>query len=244
MVMFARQKRSLISSLARTDYVLMVVSGIMLGLHFETFILAVKFTTVANATFLVNTSPIMLAVLSQRVIKERTSSRENIGALIAILGVLLVADAGNGFRYFGLADASALLAAFLISFYSLIGRFLRTHGVNAACYTAYVYSTAAIVAFSLAEMFGSNPFEIYDASNMIAIFSLALLPTILGHSLYNYSLGSVKVVTANLFSLLEPIIASGFAVLLFGETPTLIQLMGYVLIVTAVGVVVTSSIDS
>jgi drug/metabolite transporter (DMT)-like permease len=173
-------------------------------------------------------------------IKERTTFRESIGVITATIGVLFVANAGSGFRYFSLADASALLAAFLISLYTMLGRSLRTQGVSTACYTAYVYSTAAIVGFSLAEMFGSNMFRTYDTTNLVAILGLAIVPTMLGHSLYNYSLGAVKTVTANLFPLLEPIIASVFAVFLFREIPTIIQLFGYLLILTAVAVVVTS----
>jgi drug/metabolite transporter (DMT)-like permease len=239
MILFAYQRKALIP-LARKQVVLVVLAGLVLSLHFATFILAVKFTTVANATFLVNTSPVMLAVLAPIMIKERTTSRESIGVITATIGVLFVANAGNGFRYFSLADASALLAAFLISLYTMLGRSIRTQGVSTACYTAYVYSTAAIVGFSLAEMFGSNMFRTYDTTNLVAILGLAIVPTMLGHSLYNYSLGAVKTVTANLFPLLEPIIASVFAVFLFGEIPTITQLFGYLLILTAVAVVVTS----
>jgi drug/metabolite transporter (DMT)-like permease len=83
-------------------------------------------------------------------------------------------------------------------------------------------------------------FRTYDTTNLVAILGLAIVPTMLGHSLYNYSLGAVKTVTANLFPLLEPIIASVFAVFLFREIPTIIQLFGYLLILTAVAVVVTS----
>jgi drug/metabolite transporter (DMT)-like permease len=239
MFLFAYQRKALIT-LTRKQVVLVALAGLVLSLHFLTFILAVKFTTVANATFLVNTSPVMLAVLAPIMIKERTTSRESIGVITATIGVLFVANAGNGFRYFSLADASALLAAFLISLYTMLGRSLRTQGVSTACYTAYVYSTAAIVGLSLAEMFGSNMFRAYDTTNLVAILGLAIVPTMLGHSLYNYSLGSVKAVTANLFPLLEPIIASVFAVFLFREIPTITQLIGYSLILIAVAVVVTS----
>jgi drug/metabolite transporter (DMT)-like permease len=243
MLVFAYSTRKL-KTLTRTDLLLVIVSGVMLSLHFATFIVAVKFTTVANATFLVSTSPVMLAVLSPILIRERTTSREGVGVIIATLGILLVANAGNGFRSFGLADFSALLAAMFVSFYSIIGRFLRTHGVSTACYTAYVYSIATIVTFSLVEMLGSNTFRAYDATNAFAILSLALIPTLLGHSLYNYSLGSVKAVTANLFPLLEPILSSTFAVPLFGEIPTLTQLIGYLLILFTVVIVVTASNQS
>jgi len=87
---------------------------------------------------------------------------------------------------------------------------------------------------------GTNTFRPYDMSNTVAILGLALVPTLLGHSLYNYSLGSVKAVTANLFPLLEPVLSSVFAALLFGEIPTFIQLLGYLLILLAVIIVVTA----
>jgi len=240
MLGFAYSRRDLMG-LTRTDLVLVTISGVMLSLHFVMFILAVKFTTVANATFLVSISPVLLAVLSPALLKERTTSRETVGVLIAILGILFVANAGNGFQSFGLGEYSALLAALFVSFYSIIGRHLRTHGVSTVCYTAYVYSISTIIAFSLAEVLGTNTFRPYDMSNTVAILGLALVPTLLGHSLYNYSLGSVKAVTANLFPLLEPVLSSVFAVPLFGEIPTIIQLLGYLLILSAVIIVVTDS---
>jgi len=208
------------------------------------FILAVKFTTVAIATFLVSTSPVILAVLSPILLRERTTSREGAGVIVATLGILLVANAGNGFRSFGLADLSALLAALFISFYSIIGRFLRTHGVSTESYTVYVYSVATLVSLSLAEMLGFNTFRAYDPINLFAILGLALVPTLVGHSLYNYSLGSVKAVTANLFPLLEPIISSAFAIPLFGEIPTLTELIGYLLILLAVVIVISAASGS
>ena len=226
--------------LDRHDLVLVIISGVFLSFHFAAFIFAVKGTTIANATFLVNTTPVMLAILSPALLKERTTTREVLAVLVAMTGVLLVADAGNGFRLFGLADISALLAAFLLALYSLTGRHLRTSGVSTTCYVAYVYSTAALVAFVLVAMFGSNTLQPYDTQNLLAIFGLALIPTTLGHSLYNYSLGSVKAVTANIFPLMEPIIASVLAVPLFNEIPTPTQIAGYALILMAVVIVATS----
>jgi len=240
MILFALSSRTL-KLLGKREAMLAVFSGVVLSLHFATFILAVKETTVANATFLVNTSPVMLALLSPLVIRERTSSRELTGVIVATLGVLLVAHAGNGFRAFGLADLSALSAAFLIAVYSIVGRYLRTSGVTTACYTSYVYSFAALVSVFLVGGLGLGlqTFRPYDTQNILAILGLALVPTVLGHTLYNYALGSVKTVTANLFPLLEPIIASLFAVSLFNEVPTVVQTIGYSLILVAVAVVVT-----
>jgi len=223
----------------RRELALAGVSGAFLSLHFIAFIFAVRETTVANATFLVNTSPVMLAVMSPVFIKERTTSREGVSIVVAIFGVLLVANAGNGFGSFGLGEVSALLAAFLISVYSVIGRSLRTRGLNTTCYTAYAYSFGTLVAFLVVAGAGATVYQPYNIENILAILGLGLFPTAIGHTLYNYSLGSVKTVTANIVPLLEPIIASGLAVPLFNEVPTLVEVCGYALILVAVVIVVS-----
>lgn len=237
MLIFALSRREL-KALGRSELMLVIASGLLLSLHFATFILAVKETTVANATFLVNTSPVMLAVLSPLIIKERTTSREVLAVLAAIVGILFVAHAGNGFRAFGYGDVSALLAAFFVAIYSMLGRHLRTSGMSTACYTAYVYTVATFASLAMIGLFNDHAFRVYDTQNVLAIVGLGIVPTTLGHTLYNYALGSVKTVTANLFPLMEPIIASLFAVVLFGEVPTLTQIAGYSLILMAVVIVV------
>ena len=236
MVSFAFYEHDL-ASLGRRDLFLVVISGGALSLHFATFILAVKVTTVANATFLVNTTPIMLAVMSPVLIRERTTSREWFAVLVAMSGVLLVANAGNGFRTFGFGDLSALASAFFVTVYSLIGRYMRKSGVDTPSYTAYVYGTATVISLTLVGTAPAQTFKTYDTQNLWAILGLGIVPTMLGHSLYNYALGSVKAVTANLFPLLEPIIASLFAIVLFGEIPTVIQSAGYGLILMGVVIV-------
>jgi drug/metabolite transporter (DMT)-like permease len=238
MILFGLWKRNL-KRLSTRDLLLVSFSGVVLSLHFATFIWAVKTTTIANATFLVNTSPVILAVLSPVIIRERTTSREVVGVVVAMLGVLLVANVLGGFRAFGIGDVSALLAAFFVALYSLVGRNLRTKGVSTASYTSYVYSIAALVALILTQALAANTFRSYDTQNILAILGLAIVPTMLGHSLYNYALGSVKTVTANLFPLMEPVLASFFAVPLFGEVPSLTQVTGYALILMAVAIVVT-----
>jgi drug/metabolite transporter (DMT)-like permease len=239
MILLALSRREL-KLLKKRDLLLVSASGVLLSLHFATFILAVKETTVANATFLVNTSPVMLAVLSPLVLREGTTKREILAVIVAIVGVMLVANVGNGFQAFGLGDVSALLAAFFVAIYALIGRRLRTSGMSTVCYTSYVYTIAALVALAMIGVLNAQTktFTVYDAQNLLAIIGLAVVPTGLGHTLYNYALGSVKTVTANLFPLMEPIIASILAVFLFAEIPTAIQLAGYAMILTAVVIVI------
>jgi drug/metabolite transporter (DMT)-like permease len=179
----------------------------------------------------------MLAVMSPILIRERTTSREVIAVLVAMGGILFVANGGTGFRSFGFGDISALLAALFVAVYSLIGRYLRTNGVDTVSYTSYVYGVATVVSLAAGGISPGETFRSYDLQNVLAILGLGLVPTLLGHTLYNYALGSVKAVTANLFPLMEPIIASLLAAALFGEFPNIVQLCGYALILVAVIIV-------
>jgi drug/metabolite transporter (DMT)-like permease len=239
MILFGFASHSL-RSLGKRDLLLAVVSGAVLSLHFVTFIFAVKETTIANATFLVNTSPIMLAVISPLLIKEKTTYREWIAVAVATMGILLVANAGHGFRAFGLGDLSAILAAFFVAIYTIVGRYLRTSQISTACYTSYVYSAATVTSLAMVAFSPAQTLKPYDFQNLLAIIGLGIFPTTLGHTLYNHALGSVKTVTANLFPLMEPIIASLLAVVLFAEIPTITQAAGYSLILVGVVIVAGS----
>jgi drug/metabolite transporter (DMT)-like permease len=151
-----------------------------------------------------------------------------------------VANAGNGFRAFGWGDLSAILAAFFVAVYTIVGRHLRTSELNTVCYTSYAYSAATVASLAMVVFSPAQTLKPYDLQNLLAIIGLGIFPTTLGHTLYNYALGSMKTVTANLVPLMEPLIASVFAVVLFGEVPTIVQVVGYSLILAGVVIVAKS----
>jgi drug/metabolite transporter (DMT)-like permease len=65
---------------------------------------------------------------------------------------------------------------------------------------------------------------------------MALFPTLLGHSLFNWSLKYVNATFVSMAILTEPIIASIFAILIFTEIPTLTQIFGSIVILTGLAV--------
>lgn len=220
--------------LSRRDLLLLFSSASFLAFHLVSFIAAVRLTSVANATFLVNTGPVFVAVLAPMLIKEQISSREAVSIVVAISGIGLASLATAPSTKSSLTgDALAVLAALLASFYTIIGRELRqrmttTHYVS----SIYLMTTIPLLPLAFGLEFPETGFR-YSKTDISAIFALVLIPTILGHGLYNYSLRYVKAITANIFSILEPVLASTFAVILFAEMPTGPQVIGYSLIAIA-----------
>ncbi len=221
---------------APSDRLLIVGSGIFLGLHFIAFTYAVQFTSVSNATFLGDLGPVFVALMSPVFLKERITRREIGFVGLAVIGSLLAGSRGGSsilLPSLSPADLTAIFAAFLAASYTVLGRRLRLR-VGWFTYIAYVYLVASLLVAAVAfSLFGLRGL-LAPLAALPALLALGLLPTFGGHSLYNLALGRVKAIRANLFLLLEPIIASVLAYLLFSQSPTYLQSTGYALIAVSI----------
>ena len=236
-LLFKRSKKP-----KRKDVGLLAFSGCVLAIHFVFFIYAVKNTSVANATFLVETSPVFVAFIAPLVIKEKTTITEVFSVSLALMGAFIaISGAGNtlSLTSVNFGDIAALAAAILMCVYTLIGRRVRRY-TPLLSYVAYVYSIAAFVALPTTIFSGEPLIGAYLMGDVLAVFGLAIVSTVLGHSLYNYALKEMKAIIVNLSALLEPSIASLLAFILFQEEPTLIQVCGYLLIVVAITLIALS----
>jgi DME family drug/metabolite transporter len=78
-----------------------------------------------------------------------------------------------------------------------------------------VFGLAAVPLVVLAVVGGQASLGV--AANWPVFLYLALVPTVLGHSLYAVGLRSVSASVATLLSLFEPVVAAVLAVLVVGE---------------------------
>ena len=77
--------------ISRRELVIALGAGSMLALHFWSWNTSVALTSVAASVVLVNTQPVVVALLSMVWLREAPSSRQWIGIGIAMLGALVVA---------------------------------------------------------------------------------------------------------------------------------------------------------
>lgn len=211
------------------------ISGMFLGLHFSFWILSLKFTTVASATVLVNTSPIMLLLITYFIFKEKSSKVEVIAIMVAFVGsiVLTIGDFSGGSNAV-LGDIYAILGAAFICVYLLIGNHVRQK-VSMPSYTYLTYTFAMITIF-ITNLFVKQNMMVTDPTEYLLFLGMAIFPTLLGHSLFNWSLKYVSATFVSMAILTEPIIASIFAIIIFTEIPTISQLIGSLIILSALGV--------
>ncbi len=151
-----------------------------------------------------------------------------VALVVAGTALLSAGDIGGG-RAMLLGDLLALTGGVCVALYILIGRSVRAR-INLVPYTFLVYGISAVVLL-LIMLVSEVPLTGYPSGELMLFFALALFCTIGGHSLYNYAL---RYLTAGLVSvsvLMEPVIATLLALILFQEMTAPFSLAGAVLIV-------------
>ena len=222
------------------DVGLIVGAGVFLGLHFIAWIESLYHTTVASASVLVTTTPILLAILGYLVLGERLRWT-TVGAIgAAVGGATLIgwADAGRVVLGRGalVGNSLALGGAVLVSVYLLIGRVVRQK-VSWLAYVTPLYTVAALTALAAAGV-KDVPLFGYSWTVYGLCAGLAIGPQVLGHGSFNYALQYVPAALVGLLALLEPVGASILAYVFFGEVPPVASIIGMVVVMGAVAVVV------
>lgn len=207
--------------LARAELALALGAGAMLALHFWSWNSSIALTSVAASVVLVNTQPVVVALLSVVWLDERPSRRQWFGIAVAMVGALIVAapdlahDAGGaGHPRALLGDVLALGGALTAAIYFVVGRRLRAT-LDLWPYVGLVYGTCFVVLLALAAAAGA-PLAPQPPRELAIFAGLALGPMLLGHTGLNWSLKHSPAYLVNLALLGEPVGATIIAAMLPG----------------------------
>jgi drug/metabolite transporter (DMT)-like permease len=247
-IMLSRYRHE-VRGLKPAGWRLAVASGVLLALHFATWISSLAYTSVASSTVLVATSPLWVAVAAPFFLGESFTRPLKIGMALALFGTVIitlgdalvvgddgrlalnVAEMAGGQRPL-LGNTLALLGAVAASGYMLIGRKLRGQ-LSLVSYATLVYGVAA-VSLLAAVLLSDMPLFGYSPRVYLLFLAMGLIPQLLGHSSFNYALGYLPAAYVSVVVFAEPIGASLLALLIFSETPGPWVLLGSVFVFAGV----------
>ncbi|MCT4585639.1 MAG: DMT family transporter [Peptostreptococcaceae bacterium] len=201
------------------------LSGIFLAIHFSSWFLSLRYTTVASSTVLVDTHSLFVVIFSYVFLKEKVSKKALFFIFLTFIGSIVISfgDFSLGKEaLFG--DFLAIIGAFSVSLYMIIGRSVRRY-LNVNTYTFLVYSFCAITLIILDIIF-KVPFKVSSNREYMIFLGLAVVCTLLGHSVFNFALEHVKATFVSTALLAEPIFASVMAIIFFKEMPKVTILIG------------------
>ena len=212
---------------------LSALSGLFLAIHFVVWFESLQLTSIASSTTIVCTEVIWVSLGFCLFMKGRLSWKAVLSIFITIAGSLLIAfsDSASGGTHL-LGDLLALFAAIASAIYTLIGRNMRSN-LSTTVYTYIVYFVCAVVLLITCSVQGYNLVAV-EMSAVIVGLLLAVFSTILGHSIFSWCLKFFSPSFVSASKLCEPVVASIFAVFLFSETPTVLQIAGSIIILVGV----------
>ena len=219
--------------IAPKDWLLVLASGLLLAVHFGTWITSLAITSVAASVVLVSTTPIFVGFASHLLLRERLSQAMVLALIVATAGSALIgfSDLGKGSHRL-LGDALALVGAISGAGYFLIGRELRAR-LSLVAYVFPVYGTAAVVLLACTLVSGL-PAVPSDLRTWGWIALMAVGPQILGHSSLNWALRYLSATYVTVATLGEPIGSTLLAWWVLGETPPALTVVGGGLLLAAI----------
>lgn len=221
---FLRHRPDL-AKIQKKDWILASISGVFLALHFILWFESLNYTSVASSVVLVSMQPIFAFIGTFLFFKERFSAGAVLSMIIAITGSVIISWGDfhiSGIALFG--DFLALLGAIMVTGYFLVGQNLRQRlSLTSYTFVVYLVATVTLLIYNLAL---NVPLNGYSSYQWLIFLCLAIIPTFLGHTLFNWSLRWLSASTISMTILLEPIGASLLAYIILSEGISWSQWLG------------------
>ncbi|MFX0113187.1 MAG: DMT family transporter [Candidatus Hodarchaeota archaeon] len=217
------------------DFGLLVISGLFLAIHFASWNLSLDYTSVAASVTIVDSSPLIVVILSSIILRESISRSQAIGILLAILGATIIGIVDSSGKETLYGDLLAFIGAIAVAIYFVIGRKARSN-LSTFSYVVVVYGFCAFFLLSACLILNIE-ILVDETSEYILFLLLALGPSCLGHSLYNYALGHLRAPVVSTVTLGEALGSTILAIFILSEIPGPLVVIGALVLLT--GVVLT-----
>jgi drug/metabolite transporter (DMT)-like permease len=221
-------------SVKSNNSILVYLAGASLAMHFIFWFGALKLTSIANTTVLGIVAPAFTLLIEKLFYGKKIGAFSSIALIIVFIGCVIVQGSDLGrFSGEGLGNIMAILSAVFLGIVFLIGSKARQE-IGVLTYTKNLFSVSALVLLSCSLLL-NNPIFNYSINNYFWLCMLGVVPTLIGHTIFSYSIKYVSPTIITSIPLGEPIIASILAFVLFKEGVSSFVFMGGLVI--AVGLI-------
>ena len=227
------KNRKNVSTISQRDIWILVLSGVFFAGDLAFWNWSILLTSVANATILANTTPVIVVLAGWLLFREKVRFQFIIGLGLALGGVSVmmtesfVASAGN---FTG--DILGMVTAWWYAAYILAIARVRKR-VSTIATMAIGGLIATIILWALAALLEGNVWPETTKGWTIAL-ALAFGVQVGGQTLIALSLAHIPAGLGSMLLFLQPVIAAAFARVLFVESLSIWQLIGAIAIIAGI----------
>ncbi|MCI7606615.1 MAG: DMT family transporter [Spirochaetales bacterium] len=213
----------------KKELVLLILSGVAMGINWILLFEAYKYTTISLATLSYHFAPVIVTIVCPILFKEKLSIKEIICFLMSTLGLVMITgigDFGNNNNTLGILYG--LGAAVFYATVILINKFIKNvEGIHRT-FLQFLSAIVTLLPYVLLTS-GINVLSL-NATGWINLLIVGLIHTGITYCMYFSSLKELPGQKAAILSYIDPLVAVLISVFVLGESITLWQIVGGVLI--------------
>lgn len=209
---------------------LLLFSGAAMGFNWILLFEAYKYTTVSVATLSYYFAPVIVTVACPILFREKMGVKQWICFAMSTLGIVLITGigdlSGGGQHLKGIAFG--LGAALLYAKVILLNKFIRSVAGIQRTFLQFLAAIAVLTPYVLCT--GGVNVQQLNASGWIHLLIVGFVHTGITYCLYFSALKELPGQEAAILSYIDPLVAVLLSVFVLGESMTVIQILGGILI--------------
>jgi len=211
------------------DYLYLGLMGAVLALHWSAFFTSIQVSTVSIGLLTFSIFPVFVTFLEPLFFHEKLKLFDLMTAIVTFLGVMLVIptfDLGNNLTQ---GVMWGMLSGLTYAVLSMLNRkFVKDYSSLVIAFYEQVTATILLIPFFLMQK------QFLSLKEILLLLLLGVVFTGISHSLFINGLKTIKTQTAGIISCLEPVYGIIFAMLILREIPTIREILGGLIILSAV----------
>jgi drug/metabolite transporter (DMT)-like permease len=194
-------------------------------------------TSIVNATLIPALQPALVIFAAVPLFGERRTRSEIGWAVVAFAGVAVVVAGASGAHESLRGDLLAVGNLLVFTGYFLLAKRVRQDDVHAWALLAAVFIGTAVLVVPWAAL-TSHDLGAIHGPDWLLLLGLVLLPGMVGHGLMTWAHHYVDVSITSMLTLANPVVSIVGAWLLFSQSLGVVQILGAVVVLAALGAVV------
>ena len=213
----------------KRDLKAILLSSFFMGAHWITYFYALHLSSVAIGMLSLFTYPVITALLEPLFFKTKLNKMHILLGIIALIGIYFLAPE---FNLESKVTKGVLFGLLSSVFYAIRNIMMKQKIAQypGSMLIFYQMVVVALVLWPVLFVFETHP----TSEDWMALITLALLTTAVGHTLFVMSFKNFSISTASIMSSIQPVYGVLFGVFLLNEIPSENTLIGGFLILTTV----------
>ena len=226
--MFTKQKIDFKS--IKKELLLLIFSGMAMGINWILLFEAYKYTTISAATLSYYFAPVIVTVACPLLFKEKLTPKQILCFTMSTVGIVLIIGFEKGGaranHLFGVL--LGLGAAVFYAIVILLNKFIKN--VEGIQKTFLQFLSAIVILFPYVALMGGVHLEVLHLKGWIYLFIVGFLHTGITYCMYFSAIKDLKGQEVAILSYLDPVVAIVISLVVLGEKFSLVQLCGGVLV--------------